>query len=126
MNKKKPRKNSVLKTRNANTMTESAFWGMIRQTLRGKSRFWKPRLLALSKAKRKNESNNKRLKWEFQCNACKKYFPQKNVEVHHSIEAGSLKCANDLPGFVERLFAEDGWVVLCRDCHHDAHTLTKF
>lgn len=120
--KKKPRKNIVPKTRNAGTLTESAFWSMIRSSLRARTRFWKPRLMALQKAKRKSQSTNKKLKWEFQCDKCKNWFPQKNVEVHHEIEAGSLKCATDLPGFVERLFAEEGWVVYCKQCHSLEHT----
>lgn len=32
----------TLKTRNAGTLTESAFWSFIRSALRQKSRFWKP------------------------------------------------------------------------------------
>src|SRR5207302_9157165 len=105
------------KTRNGGKWTEGQFWSFIRASLRSKSRWWLPRLNALKLARRKSQSKNKRLKWEFLCTKCLKWHPQKNMEVHHSIEAGSLKCANDLPGFVERLFAENGWVCLCKNCH---------
>lgn len=111
----------VPKTRNAGSMTESEYWGMIRSSLRNKSRFWKPRTECLKDARRPSQSTNKRIKWEFQCNRCKQWFPQKSVEVHHQEEAGSLTCANDLPLFVERLFTETGWECICIECHKDHH-----
>jgi len=126
VNKRKPKKTSVKrikspKTRNAGKWTEGQFWSFIRAVLRNKSRWWIPRLNALKNARRSNQSVNRRLKWEFQCKTCKNWYPQKNMEVHHTIEAGSLKSAQDLPGFVERLFAETGWVCLCKTCHKKEH-----
>lgn len=115
------RRVTVERTRNGGLLTEAAFWQMIRSTLRNKTRFWYPRLKCLQNSRRQNQSSNKRLKWEFQCFNCTKWFPQKEVEVHHSVEAGTLKCYNDLPGFVERLFAEEGWICLCRECHKQIH-----
>lgn len=123
--KKTTKKPRALKTRNSGTMTESGFWGFIRSALRQKSRWWKPRLNALNNFKRASQSTNKRLKWEFQCQKCFSWFPQKEVEVHHMIEAGSLNCKEDLPGFVERLFAEQGWVALCKTCHANEHNKEK-
>jgi len=42
----------------------------------------------------------------------------KEVAVDHIIPAGTLRCADDLPQFVERLFCEvDGLQVLCKTCH---------
>jgi hypothetical protein len=39
-------------------------------------------------------------------------------EVDHIQPVGSLKCAEDLPQFVERLFCEiDNYRVLCIECH---------
>jgi len=61
---------------------------------------------------------NKRQKFEYQCNICKGWFSEKNVAVDHIIPAGSLNCAADLPGFVERLFVEEeGLQCLCNNCH---------
>jgi 5-methylcytosine-specific restriction endonuclease McrA len=61
---------------------------------------------------------NKRQKFEYQCNKCKGWFADKNIQVDHKIPAGSLNCAKDLPGFVERLFVEtEGLQVLCSTCH---------
>lgn len=116
----KPRKPRVLKPkpRNAGTMTEASFWSFIRSALRQKSRWWKPVLLAKEKAKRKYEGSNKKQKYEYQCNHCKKWYPAKDVNVDHIIPAGNLQSANDLPGFVERLFCEvDNLQVLCTGCH---------
>jgi len=114
-----PRKNAAPKTRNAGTLTESAFWSFIRSALRQKSRWWKPIGQAKQAAKRKYKGPNKRQKFEYQCNQCKEYFPDKEINVDHIIPAGTLRSANDLPGFVERLFCEvDNLQVLCSNCHN--------
>jgi 5-methylcytosine-specific restriction endonuclease McrA len=112
---KKPR---VAKTRNAGTMTESAFWSFIRSALRQKSRWWKPITQCKLKAKRPYKGPNKRQKFEYQCAICQKWYADKVINVDHIIPAGSLNCANDLPGFIERLFCEiDNLQVLCKTCH---------
>ena len=39
---------------------------------------------------------------------------EKEIQIDHKIEAGSLTCGDDLKGFVERLFVEvDGLQILC-------------
>jgi 5-methylcytosine-specific restriction endonuclease McrA len=106
------------RTRNNGTMTESAFWGMIRSALRQKSRWWKPILECKKKSKRAYKGTNKRQKFEYHCNICKKWFPEKQIQVDHIIPAGSLQCSSDLPGFVDRLFVEvDGLQTICEKCH---------
>jgi 5-methylcytosine-specific restriction endonuclease McrA len=106
------------KPRNAGTLTESAFWSFIRSALRQKSRWWKPVTLAKQRSKRAYKGPNKRQKFEYQCNICKNWFPEKDINVDHIIPAGTLSCAQDLPGFVERLFCEvDGLQTLCSTCH---------
>jgi len=118
----KTKKVRVLKNKSRcnGTLTESAFWAFIRSALRQKSRWWKPIYLAKVNARRSYAGVNKRQKFEYQCNHCKKWFPEKKVNVDHIIPAGTLTCANDLPGFVERLFVEiEGLQVLCSDCHNE-------
>ena len=106
------------KTRNAGTMTESAFWSFIRSGLRQKSRFWKPITQCKMAARRAYKGPLKRQKFEYQCNVCNKWFPEKKINIDHIEPAGSLRCAQDLPGFVERLFVEaEGLQVLCSNCH---------
>lgn len=116
--KKVVRRATTPKTRNAGTMTESAFWGFIRSALRQKSRWWKPITECKAKARRAYTGPLKRQKYEYQCNSCKNWFPEKQINVDHIVGAGSLNCAEDLPGFVERLFCEqDNLQCLCTDCH---------
>jgi 5-methylcytosine-specific restriction endonuclease McrA len=113
------RKPRVVKTRNAGTMTESAFWSFIRSALRQKSRWWKPITQTKMKSRRAYKGPNKRQKFEYQCVHCTKWFPEKKINVDHICPAGSLNCAQDLPGFVERLFCEsDNLQVLCESCHN--------
>jgi len=109
----------TLKTRNAGTLTESAFWSFIRSALRQKSRFWKPITQCKMKSRRAYKGPLKRQKFEYQCKECLNWFPDKKINVDHILPAGSLRCANDLPGFVERLFCEvDNLQVLCEICHN--------
>ena len=49
------RKPRVPRTRNAGTMTEAAFWSMIRSALRQKSRWWKPIAECKKLARRKSK-----------------------------------------------------------------------
>jgi len=115
---KKVKKPRVPRTRNHETMTESAFWGSIRSALRQKSRWWKPSSEVKKLARRPYKGVNKRQKWEYKCVKCKKWHMGKDVNVDHKVPAGTLTCAKDLPGFVERLFCEiDGLQVLCKNCH---------
>ena len=115
---RKPRANASPKTRNNGTMTESAFWSFIRSGLRQKSRWWKPITQCKLNAKRAYKGPLKRQKFEYQCNSCKKWYAEKNINVDHICPAGSLNSAQDLPGFVERLFCEtDNLQCLCVTCH---------
>ena len=110
----------VIKTRNAGTMSESAFWAFIRSALRQKSRWWKPITQCKQNAKRPYKGVNKRQKFEYQCNKCKKWFPDKQINIDHITPAGELNKADDLPGFVERLFVEEsGLQCLCQNCHNE-------
>lgn len=124
--KKAVKRVRAVKTRNAGTMTESAFWSFIRSGLRQKSRWWKPITECKLKAKRAYKGPNKRQKFEYQCNQCKNWFPEKQINVDHIVPAGSLNCAQDLPGFVERLFCEiEHLQVLCEKCHDKKTKLEK-
>lgn len=124
--KKVIRRTATPKTRNAGTMTESAFWSFIRSTLRQKSRWWKPITQCKLESRRPYKGPLKRQKFEYQCNSCKQWFPEKKINVDHIIGAGSLNCGADLPGFVERLFCEqDNLQVLCEVCHNEKTQLEK-
>ena len=120
--KASPKKAAVRKiaprTRNAGTMTDSMFWSFIRSALRNKSRWWKPITQCKMKSRRAYKGPLKRQKFEYQCNECKNWFPEKNINVDHTIPVGALNCSEDLPGFVNRLFCEvDSLQILCSGCH---------
>lgn len=108
----------VPRTKGDGHLTEAGYWGFIRSGLRAKFVRWWPRFAVLRDARRKSQSANKRLSWEFQCSHCQGWYAQKQVEVNHKIPCGTLKSYNDLPRFVERLFCEkDGLEVVCKPCH---------
>lgn len=98
--------------------SEAKFFAFIRSALRAAWSRWPPKYRLLAAAKRKYEGPNKRLKWEFLCNECKTYHPQKDVSVDHIVPAGSLRSFEDIGTFCERLFVgEDKLQVLCTGCH---------
>lgn len=126
MKARKVKKPRVPKTRNAGTMTESAFWSFIRSALRQKSRWWKPILQCKMAARRPYKGPNKRQRFEYRCASCERWFQEKKINVDHICPAGSLNSAQDLPGFVERLFCEiDNLQVLCEKCHDSKTKLDK-
>lgn len=111
----------VPRTRNHGTMTEAGYFGGLRSALRRHYRYWKPAAAALNAAKRKSQSKNKRLKSEYACASCKKWFPRKEVEIDHVEPCGSLRCLEDIAPFFARLTAEgiDSYQILCKPCHQD-------
>lgn len=123
--KEKKEKKIVEKPFNNGTMTSSAFFSFLRSALRAKSRFWLPVQECKKRNRRINQSSNRRLKFEYQCNQCKNWFPEKEVKCDHIIPAGSLNSFEDLPEFCRRLFCEvEGLQLLC-DVDHDAKTLIE-
>ena len=69
-------------------------------------------------ARRPYNGPSKRQKFEYQCNQCKNWFPDKQIAVDHKIPAGALNSGDDLKGFVERLFCEvEDLQCLCDSCH---------
>ena len=117
--KKQPKRQLVPRTHNYKTFTESQYFGKIRGALRNAFRYWKPAMVALEAASRPSKSANKRLKKEYKCAKCKKFFPRSNVEIDHIVEAGSLRCYEDIVPFIKRLTAEDikSYQILCKKCH---------
>lgn len=99
--------------------SNSRFMGFIRGNLRRAFTRWPPKYDVLAKAKRIKPKNKAgRHKYEYQCAVCEKWYVQSQVEVDHIIPCGSLKDYDDLPGFVERLFAPvDKLQVICKSCH---------
>ena len=110
----------VPRTRNMGTQTETEYFSKIRSALRSAFRFWKPMQAALELASRPSKSANKRIKKEYQCACCSKWFQRNKVEVDHIEECGSLTCLDDIAEFIRRLTKEDvsSYQILCKDeCH---------
>lgn len=114
-------KRGIPLTRNAETMTEAAFFSWLRSALRRLSIKWKPRTEFLKSVRRAYDGPNKKIKWQYPCNKCKEWFIMKDIEVDHITPVGSLKSFSDLGGFCDRLFIEkDGYQILCkRRCHKE-------
>ena len=113
-----PQKGRVPRTRNASTITEAAYWGMLRSGLRRLFRFWKPAVIALHSARVACRGPNGQ-KWAYVCSLCAKPFPRKRVEIHHVVAVGKLLSYEDVGEFVRRLTPENpkGYRVLCKACH---------
>lgn len=109
---------AVERKRAGGTWSESRYFSFIRSALRRASSKYPVKWQVLNDAKRPYIGNDKRSKWEYECNSCKGWFKTKDVQVDHIVPAGSLKTYKDLAGFTERLFCEaDNLQVLCTTCH---------
>jgi len=60
---------------------------------------------------------NKKRKRSYECEHCRNLFDGTEVDINHIIPAWTLTCANDLPWFVDRLFTEQWFNLLCKECH---------
>jgi 5-methylcytosine-specific restriction endonuclease McrA len=108
-----------IKNKAGGTWTTARYFTFIRSGLRKMWSKYPVRYQVLNDARRPFSGSDKRTKWEYQCKGCKNYFKAKDVQVDHIESAGSLKCYEDLPTFVSRLFCEaDNLQVLCKPCHH--------
>jgi len=105
------------KPRNGGTWTEAKYWGNVRSHLRRAFRYWKPIMQCKLASRRTNQSSNKRMKWEYQCAHCEGWFKDKDIQIDHVAPVGTLKCEDDLVPFLRRLTVEDGFQVLCKECH---------
>jgi 5-methylcytosine-specific restriction endonuclease McrA len=113
------RKATTVCSRNGGTMTESQYFSKIRSILRSGFRYWKPMQLTLEAASRPSQSLNKRIKKEYQCAKCKKWYKRADVEIDHKEECGSLSNYEDIVPFIQRLTKEniDAYQILCKPCH---------
>lgn len=115
-------KKKILKPYNSGTMSSAAFFGMIRSALRQKSRWWKPILNVKNRGKIAYVGDNKRRKFSYICEECKKEFDAKSISVHHKKECGSLRSFEDIGKFCKKLFCEEkDLILLCEKCHDKKH-----
>lgn len=112
-------KQRVKRTRAGRTWTESRYFSFIRSNLRLMWNKWPVKYKVLEKARRLKPKNKKgRHKYEYKCSRCRGWFLNREVEVDHIKECGSLKTFEDIPRFISTLLCEEGNLrVLCKPCH---------
>ena len=107
----------TIKKRNGWTMTEWAFWSMISNLLRRKSIQRKP----ISQYKKSKQIpyvwDNTHRKYRYICEDCFWEFDWKQVDVNNIIPVWKLTCEDDLPWYFKRLFTEEWFNLLCKECH---------
>lgn len=105
-------------TRNAGTLSEAAFWGMVRSGLRRTFRWWKPALAAL-KAARSPCRGPRGQRWAYLCADCGKLFLRRQVQIDHVYPAGALTSYEHVGDWLRRLTPEnpDAFAVRCLPCH---------
>lgn len=108
------------------TWTTARKFSFIRSALRRAFVRWPPNYAARRDARRAYCGTRKNQKWEFQCAKCGGWFIQRNTQIDHKKECGTLRRYEDLPGFAARLFCEkDGLQVLCKPCHKAKTQLSR-
>ena len=111
----------AVRTRNANTMTEAAYWGKVRSALRKSFAYWKPAQKAVKLAECGTQTNPKtgRQKKVYKCAACGTAGFREEMHIDHIDPCGSLRSATDVAPFLERLTCEDSskYQLLHKDCH---------
>lgn len=67
-----------------------------------------------------NPRGNKATVWGFTCAMCNEDFPISSCNVDHIVPAGSLRCKEDIQGFVERLLfvGENDLRLVCKPCNN--------
>ena len=62
---------------------------------------------------------NRRQKFEYRCSLCGEWFPEKGVQVDHTVPAGAMKSFDDVGPFARRLLfcSPDDLAVLCKEDH---------
>lgn len=95
-------------------MTNAERNSRIRSALRKLWLTWPTRTAKLKQGRK--VVTGQRHRFEQQCEECREWFPQKDVDVDHIVPAGSV---DDLNGFTDRLLVDhlSDLQILCKPCH---------
>lgn len=108
-------------TRAHHTKTEAEFIAYILSGLARLTKYWPPTIAKLREGRRPNQSDNKKLKWENNCEACLGWFPESQIEVDHIIPKGGISGENwrdkVVPWLDRALIEIEGLQRLCKTCH---------
>lgn len=95
--------------------TEAQYRAFVRRGIRSLFSRWGPKYDALEAARRPSQRSDKRIKWEYQCVFCLRWFLRRQVEVDHIDEPGQYE---DLNMYAGKMLCEiDGLQVACILCH---------
>lgn len=105
-------------TRASNTLSEAEFFSWLLSGMRRLTKYWAPKIQKKNEGRRKSQSDNKRLKWEYSCEECLNWFPEKQIEINHIIPCGGINSFEKIEGWCRRAFVEkEGFSRLCISCH---------
>lgn len=106
--------------------SEAKYRSFIRSALRQASIKWPPTQLAWKLVQRPSQLNDKRIKYEYQCDECKGWFKRSECENNHLVPTGVMMEGMDhrtIGDWVDRLLAPvRHYQILCKSCHQ---TLTN-
>lgn len=125
--KKRPRKGTI---RTA-ICPQNPEWSMaryrtfVRSALRKAWMKWPPKFEALRRAQRPSQSDNKKLKWEYQCAACQLWHRGDQVSVDHIVPWGDPWSMTFIDACRALLVPVDELQVLCGVCHDVKTALEK-
>ena len=115
---------SVVRERNAWTMSEAEFKSFIISALRDKSRWWKPKTRAIARARVS--------KWIYKCESCGVEWPanlpplpwkkrkRKNIQADHIEPVVPLTGFVSYDSWIERCFVSaEKFQAICRKCHKE-------
>ena len=97
--------------------TEARYRTFVRSALRKAWSKWPPKFEVLRLARRPSQSDNKRLKWEFQCAHCKKWHRADEVSVDHIKPWGDPWSMSFTDALRALLVSVEELQVLCDPCH---------
>lgn len=89
----------------------------VRSALRKAWSKWPPKFVALRRAQRPSQSDNKKLKWEYQCAHCKEWHRGDFVSVDHIVPWGDPWSMTFEAAIRALLVGADELQVLCNTCH---------
>mgnify|MGYP006348158135 FL=1 len=97
----------------------------VRSALRKAWMKWPPKFEALKRARRDSQSDNRKLKYEYQCAHCQQWHRGDGVSVDHIVPWGDPWSMSFIDACRALLVSVEELQVLCEACHLIKSTLEK-